>query len=777
MMLSKLTYFSFLLIAIWSCRQQPAANQQETDIESCLYSYKPMPMDTANSLQYNWDHKKIIESKVVDDMESMDHWITKVGSGSDRFAKISLSSQHFFEGKHAILFKSATSLNIPLKTDQRFWEWQFLTRQFDQEDFSSFNRISVKIFPDCPGHQKIHLMMILNNEGNVPDKYFREGIHTFMLENNKWNNVVFEVSHLPRNKVTGISIVYRQQGNELNASDTVNFYIDRLAWERVDPDHFEGWDTHNEISFSHTGYNVSASKTAVTSARGGQSFKLVSVPDNKVVLEKDVLRTTSVIGDFTVFDFSEIDKEGSYRIQYDGHESKVFSIQQDVWKKTVLKTLNLFFCERCGYELPGIHQNCHSDWHTVDNGDTVRLNGGWHDAGDLSQSYLNTAEAVGAMFRLARKYKNEDTRLYDRLIQEAKWGLKWMHKNRFGAGKKVNWTVIDNWSDGIIGNRDDKISYSSLQFDNNYYSIVADVEAAKSLSEQDPQLAKICLQYANEDWLIAEKSIADWNTENLSLAVWSGSLLYEVSNNEKLLLSVLNHADQLMACQQKNPLKWEKPFGGFFYKEYGSDIPFGYNHHVRVISPVLGLVELCRIFPNQKQFNDWHKSVKEYAGYLKSTASLTAPYYMLPAGIYKLGTDQNEQITNGIQLDENHYLRMFPVWGPFRGNSSIILSHAIGLAYANKLLRDPEISKICQNQLEWIVGKNPFNQSLMYGEGYNFTPQYSVMCGDIVGGLPVGIQTNGDKDIPYWQPAVFCNYKEIWVHPSTRWLELLESIN
>ena len=62
----------------------------------------------------------------------------------------------------------------------------------------------------------------------------------------------------------------------------------------------------------------------------------------------------------------------------------------------------------------------------------------------------------------------------------------------------------------------------------------------------------------------------------------------------------------------------------------------------------------------------------------------------------------------------------------------------------------------------------------MYGEGYDYSPQYSAMSGDIAGGLPVGIETRAERDIPYLHPSVLFNYKEIWVHPSARWLGLLE---
>jgi hypothetical protein len=81
---------------------------------------------------------------------------------------------------------------------------------------------------------------------------------------------------------------------------------------------------------------------------------------------------------------------------------------------------------------------------------------------------------------------------------------------------------------------------------------------------------------------------------------------------------------------------------------------------------------------------------------------------------------------------------------------------------------------IAQAQLEWVVGKNPFNQSEMFGEGYNFSTRYAAFPGDVAGGLPVGIETRLDSDVPFQPPAVLHNYKEIWIHPSSRWLVLLD---
>jgi hypothetical protein len=64
----------------------------------------------------------------------------------------------------------------------------------------------------------------------------------------------------------------------------------------------------------------------------------------------------------------------------------------------------------------------------------------------------------------------------------------------------------------------------------------------------------------------------------------------------------------------------------------------------------------------------------------------------------------------------------------------------------------------------------------MYGEGYDWAQQYSVSSADFVGSLPVGMQSRGVSDLPYWPSQNTYVYKEVWVHSSSRWLWLMEDL-
>ena len=89
---------------------------------------------------------------------------------------------------------------------------------------------------------------------------------------------------------------------------------------------------------------------------------------------------------------------------------------------------------------------------------------------------------------------------------------------------------------------------------------------------------------------------------------------------------------------------------------------------------------------------------------------------------------------------------------------------------------DRSVAGLAEEQLQWVVGRNPFVQSTMYGEGRLFCSLYSAMCGQIAGALPVGIETRGDRDIPYWPTSNFPNWKEVWVHPVARWMSIVNDL-
>ena len=67
----------------------------------------------------------------------------------------------------------------------------------------------------------------------------------------------------------------------------------------------------------------------------------------------------------------------------------------------------------------------------------------------------------------------------------------------------------------------------------------------------------------------------------------------------------------------------------------------------------------------------------------------------------------------------------------------------------------------------------------LFGGGSDFSlcssrycRQYAVLSGESVGEIPVGIETRGNEDVPYWPQNNNATFREIWVGSACRWLSL-----
>ena len=122
-----------------------------------------------------------------------------------------------------------------------------------------------------------------------------------------------------------------------------------------------------------------------------------------MVLTKPIQPVKVHLGNFQVMDFSEVRQTGSYILEADETRTRPFRIDPNVWRPTIWKALNFFYSERCGMAIPSVHGVCHRDWKVVHGDKRIVINGGWHDAGDLTQGLGNTAEIVYGIFSLAER--------------------------------------------------------------------------------------------------------------------------------------------------------------------------------------------------------------------------------------------------------------------------------------------------------------------------------------------------------------------------------------
>jgi hypothetical protein len=754
-----------------------------------------MPMSVAreNAAVSRWLNKPILDSRLLDDMESLSAWALEnedEGNGG-----MLLTTERCRDGKHSLRLRARTMGQKPGKTMGRPPGTVSVVRLVNSEDWSAWNRLSFWVYPDLPGFRAVSLLILITN--GDPEKAYgwNDRADFVLVKNHRWNRVVSEIAHIARDSVTRVAIQYRLQGNEPGAADTVCFDFDHLELQRVEPDYFEGWPVWpGRISYSHTGYQTGSTKTAIANDLSASEFRVIRQETGETVLTKPVRVIESRIGRFQLLDFSEVRQPGAYVIAAGESRTRPFPVDDTVWRNTIWKALNFFYVERCGYAVPGVHDVCHGDWQGVHGDGKIIINGGWHDAGDLSQGLVNTSEAVYAMFALAESLQagNREPALSARLVEEAAWGLAWVLKTTFHDGYRVIWATMDFWTKGIIGDVDDVTSEARNSPYENFLAAAAEAIAHRVLKNGNRDLAAQSLTTAREDWRFAVEGLSgrDAGVQPASAGILASLELYRATGERPYADKAVELAPQILNSQQRSfPAGWKHPIAGFFYTSPARDRIQHFDHRGHEQGPIVAMARLCEAFPDHPDWTKWYSVVAFHSEYfLKAGAKFTEPYGMLAASVYR--DDEHlqrpeehrdffrAQVLNGIEVGPHYYLRLFPVWGsPYcRGNLGALLSAAKALGEAARLRSDPEAAELVRRQLEWTLGRNPFCQSLMYGEGHDYAPQYTAMSGDIVGSLPVGIQTRFDRDVPYCPAANWPNWKEVWVHPVSRWIWLMRDL-
>src|SRR4029078_11959420 len=409
--------------------------------------------------------------------------------------------------------------------------------------------------------------------------------------NNRWTHVVWEIEPLARDRVTLLEIGYWVNKMLAAPTDRVAFEVGRLELQRVQPDQHTGWSVGpDKIAFSHPGYQTGFSKTAITSG-SATSFELVRATDSVSVLRKSTQSLHTRLGDFRDLDFSEVNTPGSYFVRSGKTSTRTFDIGGGVWRETIWKVLNFFYGERCGFAVPGSHDVAHLDWFATHGDQRIVMNGGWHDAGDLSQGAVNTGEATYAMFALAERLRGikDDQQLIDRLIEEGMWGLDWLLRVRFDGGYRIGFASHNLWTNNVAGDADDRTRAAKHNPNVNYIAAAAEALAYRVLKDRDPSLAARALRVAEDDWkyaIVGVEGPSTWSTpafaatrvELAGIGATASLELYRSTHQKMYADKAVELARIIVASQQKTPVGKSFPLAGFFYTGPDRDTLFHQFH-------------------------------------------------------------------------------------------------------------------------------------------------------------------------------------------------------
>ncbi|MDR0537119.1 MAG: glycoside hydrolase family 9 protein [Tannerellaceae bacterium] len=781
--------------------------------------HSPLPLDDLNSYESFGLKKKILARKPLPAVEKDNSEWTHSGLGgmtlsTEKRISVAASLKMFFP-----TFTGKRATGSPDDPDYAVYGHCRIQKEFNGENWESFNRIVFSIYPDCEGARVVNLNFSFDNAETPekPGRNRRSASHLINLKNREWNHCFLDLEEFQRDKVMRIGFNCSIKGKDRTSGDTSIFYIDGIELQKIEnPEIVSGWlPAKNAVVYPTTGYELNQPKTAIVditsgATRSATSFQLAEAKTNIIVYESHVKKEKTTLGEFGILDFSSFNKAGEYRLKWGETLTPAFRIGDNIWNNSIWRVLNFIFCQRCGYPVPGKHGTCHIDLFSEHHGKRISYAGGWHDAGDLSQQTLQTGDVVFSLLESYNRQKDKNNLLAQRLLEEAEWGLEFILRNRYGDGYRASSMGLLIWQDGITGTLDDitSVRVQNLAFDNFLYSAY-EAYAAMTINH-DPALKEYLIKTAKEDFNLAvnkhnesgyggflhlyEHSYNTSESQYYATMSWAAGMMFKLTGDRYYATLSADYIRYVLDCQRREPLKDKCGTKGFFYRDKSRKSIVHYIHQSREQVYMQALALLCETQPGHAEYERWADAIHLYGVYLKSLMEYTFPYGMLSSGVYNINEYKDtegfnhlhlfppdnaselymEQVKKGVQLDSEHYLKRFPVWfGIFNGNTAVHLSMGKSAAICGRFLDDAELLRIGREQMEWTVGKNPFGQSLIYGEGANYPRMDSFSSGEITGEMPVGIRSLGNEDIPYWPQVNNACYKEVWVTSAGKWLSLL----
>lgn len=790
--------------------------------------------DLSGLLDLRNQAKPVLDRMMIDDMEQNGHWFAsdtvaltytaeraKSGSRSMRFAtdlrneayiRAARAPNGSFNGQGVLFAGTPFSAFIA-------------KRLSPAQDWSRFNRISLWCYlhPTDNPINSLSLQFLCDGASAGPQDPV--SVHYFGdLRPGEWNHLVWEIPEIQRDKVSQIILFQSVSGIGIaSAQPRITYDVDQLAVERVEAERVEGWSvTPGKLAYSHIGYQAGAQKIAVADgAVAADHFTLLDAQSGKEVAHFPTRALTNHRGHFSLLDFSAHARPGTYRLRHGPVTSAPFAVSDQAWRPLIEAVLNAFYGLRCGFAVAGVHDACHLDVYAEYQGERRVVGGGWHDAANMTQGPYRTHLSIYALIELHEAMLRQgDAALAERALEEARWGLEWSLRCRFGPGVRVLYGEYSYWTDSKPGTIDDVVqddprSRVGRDAYQNTLAALATARAGRLLRAKDPKLARLLLRAAAEDYADVAGSITvptDATPREINEPSWRDQIgyltlaateLYRATGEAPYATDAARFARWLIQTQERRFVAGI-PITGYFYEDAGRTRIVHEYHNSFEDCGLLAFAALCDTLPNHADWIDWYAGLALYADHFCQKGSETAaPFDVIPAAVWRradldapLPPDETgqrlakagatpvfptaptpdlikAQMLNmyeaGTKLGPDHALRIFPLWSDHirHGATTVHMSKTIGLGVAAQAMGRADLSDLAARQVQWTVGANPLSRSLIYGVGHDFWQNFTAALPNFVGGMSLGFNSYRD-DAPAWGNNAVFPYKEMWVYSTCR---------
>ncbi len=567
------------------------------------------------------------------------------------------------------------------------------------------------------------------------------------------------------------------------------------------------------VLVNQVGYEAQESKQAIVANAPRESpgeFTLVDAAAGKIVLKGGLQRSGAVDGwgesVFWIADFSSWKTPGRYILRVSSREgvasSCPFSIDDNVLERNTLSNIVYYFkSQRASGALDKADRQLEVPG---SNGSYVDVHGGWYDAtGDYGihlshqnpTSYFNPQQTPLVVWSLLRIYAILEERHDDNFSE---YERRLLDEGLFGADflvriKRPNGSFFESISapgkqklaqDRAIGNpnwrtrikTNNAESTESIEAAAGPHAYEASFRSGGGLAIAALALAStmpINGDYARSEYLkVAEEGFQFLDGHNVELlndgvenilddycALMAATELYSATHGETYRVAADRRANQLIERLTQSG-SWNN-----YWRADGGTRPFFHPSDAGL--PVISLLEYAKIAtPNQR--SKVRQAVERSLRFeLSVTAEVNNPFGYARQ-LVRLGSGK---IRTAYFFP--HDTEAAPWW---QGENARLGSLAAAARMAMPLFADqPEFQSQLRayawNQLHWILGRNPFDTSMLIGSGHGdasymffHSYKYTNAPGAIVNGITAGLQS--EDGIAFNQGFAVTGKDEDW-----RWTE------
>lgn len=509
-------------------------------------------------------------------------------------------------------------------------------------------------------------------------------------------------------------------------------------------------------------------------------------------------------------DFSELTQVGHYTLVVSYAENDVVSSNftvdsQVLFKKTVAAMLQYFNGSRNDEDY-----NWQQDKHIriFDTERYVDVRGGWNDAGGDTGKYLshlsyanffNPQQLAQVGWAMAYSYQAvpelyDELALTEKVLSEVFWGADYLHRILDEQGY-FYMTVFDQWNtnnaervvtayvgaDGVYSE-----NYQSAFREGAGSAIAALAKAAvvaKNTGKQGEFTAKQYLadavkafHHLQDNNAKNNKLYADDGQENIIddyTALLAATELFKATQDDYYLIAARARANNLAERLTEE--------GWFISNEVNSNNLRPFYHAGEAGFPIVSLSHYLTIETKTAEINQAKHVINKHLAYqlaLNNKVSNPFNYARQPFKTYKNGVLSSEHQEGFFipHANETTY------W--WQGESARLSSLAMaaivgGRATANFSEGNFGVSRtladFAQNQVDWTLGRNPYDLSMLNGFGVNNPVPYdglSMVYGGISNGITGAKDSDSGRGIEFGPESDWHNWRwvEQWLPHSTWFL-------